>query len=407
MAKQAKITKKKTTSAKTTVKAPASKTAAKPAAKAGAQQVKTGRAVKAASSPKKKPAATGRKTAATKASATPAAAKKEAARAKPAGKGKKTPTAAKPAAKAKVQKKPAASGKTAPRNLRTNPKAALAGKPKAARRGDEARTPDEKSKSKAVKAAVIKKKAGSAQKKGADKNKPVRPIAFTLDEALEIAKTKSTAKGKQQKGKTVADQPKEQKPAAAAGKKEVSEDVPQENRVLGAASVADILGYNPNAKRKKPAGEEGVPTKFARYYKLLVELREHVLSGLDMHTKETLKRSAKDDTGDLSAYSQHMADAGTDTFDRDFALSLVSSEQDALYEIEDAIKRIRNGTYGVCEITGKPINKERLLAVPFAKFSVEGQVEYERTHRRSAYRGGAFGDSGDDSVQFLEDEVEE
>ena len=79
------------------------------------------------------------------------------------------------------------------------------------------------------------------------------------------------------------------------------------------------------------------------------------------------------DAGDLSAYGQHMADAGTDTFDRDFALSMVASEQEALSEIDAAIKRIHDGTYGVCEITQKPIDKERLLAVPFTRYSAEAQ----------------------------------
>jgi DnaK suppressor protein len=88
-----------------------------------------------------------------------------------------------------------------------------------------------------------------------------------------------------------------------------------------------------------------------------------------------------------------MADAGTDTFDRDFALSLVSSEQEALSEIEAAIKRIHDGTYGVCEATQKPIPKERLLAVPFTRYSAEAKKEVERHSHRSQQRGGLFGDT--------------
>ena len=84
-----------------------------------------------------------------------------------------------------------------------------------------------------------------------------------------------------------------------------------------------------------------------RFYRLLLDLRTHLTEGIERHSEETLKRSAKDDAGDLSAYGQHMADAGTDTFDRDFALSMVASEQEALSEIDAAIKRIHDGTYGV------------------------------------------------------------
>ncbi len=217
-----------------------------------------------------------------------------------------------------------------------------------------------------------------------------KPIAFTLDEVREIAKVNIpradeknglAANGAAGKAKAMADEIEAKLKKAA------------QPHFVKAASLADILGYNP-AKQAAPTvlSAAEIDPKFQRYYKLLIELREHVASGLDTHTEQTLKRSAKDDSGDLSGYAQHMADAGTDTFDRDFALSLVSNEQEALAEVEAAIQRIKLGTYGVCELTGKPINKDRLLAVPFARFSVESQTEVERTKRRSAHRAGLFGE---------------
>jgi RNA polymerase-binding transcription factor DksA len=147
-----------------------------------------------------------------------------------------------------------------------------------------------------------------------------------------------------------------------------------------------------------------VPEKYKRYYKLLVDMRRHLTEGIERHSEETLKRSAKDDAGDLSAYGQHMADAGTDTFDRDFALSLVSSEQEALSEIEAAIKRVRDGTYGICEITAKPIAKERLLAVPFTRYSAEAQKQIERNRHHSRAEAGLFGESGDEGGAIARDE---
>jgi RNA polymerase-binding transcription factor DksA len=127
-----------------------------------------------------------------------------------------------------------------------------------------------------------------------------------------------------------------------------------------------------------------------------------------MHTQETLKRSAKEDSGDLSGYSQHMADAGTDTFDRDFALSLVSNEQELLYEIEEALKRIRSGTYGTCEITGQTISADRLAAVPFTRYSLEGQKELEKQRKYGAQRGataGLFAEAtGEDAAALAEDD---
>jgi RNA polymerase-binding transcription factor DksA len=149
------------------------------------------------------------------------------------------------------------------------------------------------------------------------------------------------------------------------------------------ASLADILGFNPTAKEKpkpkwKEYDESRVLRKYLPYFKQLVALRDHVQAGLDFHAQDTLKRSSKDETGDLSSYGQHLADAGTDTFSRDFTLGLVSSEQDLLFEIDEAFQRIFNGTYGICEITGEQIGKERLMAVPFTRYSIEGQQKYEK-----------------------------
>jgi RNA polymerase-binding transcription factor DksA len=224
--------------------------------------------------------------------------------------------------------------------------------------------------------------------------KPAKPIAFTLDEVREIAKTLAT-----QSPETGAKAPRD-----AAGAKAAKVDSPRVDsrpatpNHVKAASLADILGFNPR-KAQKPASEDdsAIPEKFRRYYKLLIELRNHVTGQLDQHTEETLKRSSKDDAGDLSSYGQHMADAGTDTFDRDFALSLVSSEQEALSEIEAAIQRIRHGSYGVCEATQKPIAKERLLAVPFTRYSAEAQKEIERNRYRGRTGAGLFAELGEET----------
>ncbi|MCZ6675011.1 MAG: TraR/DksA C4-type zinc finger protein [Verrucomicrobia bacterium] len=218
--------------------------------------------------------------------------------------------------------------------------------------------------------------------------------AFTLDDVQSLLKTKkpeesnSTAKGTK-------------KVAKKKAKVEV-EDIPHQVQSFGAASLADILGYNPTTETNhRENDEKKVPKKFKVYYKLLVSLRNHVNEELDLHTRETLKKSNKDDSGDIASYSQHMADEGTDNFDRDFALSLVSSEHEALSEIEEAIGRIFDSTYGTCEITGEPISKERLLAVPFTKHSLEGQQQLEKYKRFSVQRGGVFSTGIEDSAQFI------
>jgi RNA polymerase-binding transcription factor DksA len=168
---------------------------------------------------------------------------------------------------------------------------------------------------------------------------------------------------------------------------------------IAAASIADLLGgSNPFRKGEGFVDEsKQVPEKFRRYYRLLVDMRDALHKGLAFHSEEALKKSGKDDAGDLSGYSQHLADAGTDTADRDFALSLISNEQEALKEIADAIERMKKGTYGVCEITNKAIPAARLIAVPFTRYSLEGQKELERNRRAHRRRGGnPLGEIGDE-----------
>ena len=225
---------------------------------------------------------------------------------------------------------------------------------------------------------------------------PAKPIAFSLDEVRAIAKTVTSKSA-------VADS-KLPKAAAKPTPKALELLKPSKPHHIKAASLADILGFNPK-KAKTPLPDEGkdVPEKFKRFYKLLIDLRNHLTAGITLHSEETLKRSSKEDSGDLSSYGQHMADAGTDTFDRDFALSLVSSEQEALSEIDAAIKRIHDGTYGICEITQKPISKDRLLAVPFTRHSAEAQKDIERNRYRGRTAGGLFGE-GEEGGKIASDD---
>ncbi|BET67268.1 hypothetical protein ASA1KI_21860 [Opitutales bacterium ASA1] len=254
--------------------------------------------------------------------------------------------------------------------------------------------------------AQLRKQIVAKARSGA---KVQRAVAFTLDDVRgELARSAPAKPETRRAAPATAKADTPAKPEAAITPTPKEPALPKiEQRSYGAASLADILGYNPVSSERPVDDESKIDKKFLRYYKLLVELRDHVNSGLQTHAEETLKRSSREDSGDLSGYGQHMADAGTDNFDRDFALSLVSNEQEALYEIDQAIKRIKDGTYGICENTGKPISKERLIAVPFARLSIESQIEMEKTQRRSSQRGGVFGDvAGEEGAKFLEDDSE-
>jgi RNA polymerase-binding transcription factor DksA len=116
----------------------------------------------------------------------------------------------------------------------------------------------------------------------------------------------------------------------------------------------------------------------------LLQLRDSLLDAMAGVAKDNLRSRAEG--SEASAFGMHQADAGSDAYDRDFALSLLSQEQDALYEIEEALKRVELGTYGVCEMSGKPISHPRLEALPFARYTVECQSQIEKQSKVSRAR---------------------
>ncbi len=168
------------------------------------------------------------------------------------------------------------------------------------------------------------------------------------------------------------------------------------------ATAAAILG-RPVDQRAVKDVPPTINPKWAKYYKHLLELREQLLKQMDGLAKESAQ--------EIQAFSVHMADSGTDNFDRDFALSLLSSDQDALYEIEAALSRIEKGTYGICELTGKPIPKARLDAIPWARYTVEAQAQLEREgalrQRRFAQLGAIEASGVVESEAESEEEGEE
>ena len=135
----------------------------------------------------------------------------------------------------------------------------------------------------------------------------------------------------------------------------------------------------PLEENLKPAKPPKFSPAFLERQKLkLSELRDHIVDQMQGVTKDSLRERGE---GGGSAFGMHQADAGSDAYEKDFALSLLSQEQDALYEIESALKRIQAHVYGVCEMSGQPIPVARLEAIPFARFTVECQTRFEQEHK--------------------------
>jgi RNA polymerase-binding transcription factor DksA len=104
--------------------------------------------------------------------------------------------------------------------------------------------------------------------------------------------------------------------------------------------------------------------------KWLLRLRENLLEEIQQLTAEAREENPN--------YSMHPADAGTDSFDRDLVLGLASFHNVGIYEIDAALKRIEDGTYGICELTGQKIPWERLEAIPWTRFTMEAERQVNR-----------------------------
>ncbi len=191
--------------------------------------------------------------------------------------------------------------------------------------------------------------------------------------------------------------PVRQATARPAASKKIARHSPK-SRQQSTESPAILLGLNHREKKLDP---------FIRQQKQkLLELRDAMVDSMAGVAQGTLRSRAEG--SEASAFGMHQADAGSDAYDRDFALSLLSQEQDALYEIDQALKRIELGTYGKCEMSGKSIPRARLEAIPFARFTVECQSQLERQNKASRVRQSVtslFGLTEEEGGETEEEEV--
>ena len=316
----------------------------------------------------------------------PAKAKAAATPAKKTVKPAASKTAAAPKKAAAAKKQPAAKSAAAKKPTAVEKKPVSAAKKSAA---DKAKSAPKVSikistgKTSAERAPQAIKTQPAAKNKGRNKVRPSDSIVFTIDDldaylamrasGATAAQTKSAAK--QPAAKTGA--------AKSAVAPTVNKPTSSPKNPVAAASIFDILGFNPvDAPSLEKHQEKEIPRKWKKYYNLLVDLRKHHSRGAENISEEVLKCSAKEDSGDLSSYGQHLADAGSESFERDMAYNLLSNEKEMIAEIDAAIERIKNGTYGICEVTGEPIPESRLEAIPFTRCTKRGQEIKEAQSRK-------------------------
>ena len=131
-----------------------------------------------------------------------------------------------------------------------------------------------------------------------------------------------------------------------------------------------------SSTRKKKRSPTASDVK--HFKQMLLEKRMEILRNVTEIEDEALKKSRLDASGDLSSMPIHMADLGTDNYEQEFALGLMDGERKLLREIDFALERINNGTYGICTETGQPIAKARLEAQPWARYCIEYARKLEK-----------------------------
>jgi len=130
-------------------------------------------------------------------------------------------------------------------------------------------------------------------------------------------------------------------------------------------------------KEKKVSIKKMPKSKLRGYKELLLKERIKLTNELSTLSKDNLKKSQKDASGDLSGYAYHMADLASDSYDREFSLGLASEEQKKLFSIDEALRRIKDGTYGSCLQCGKVISTKRLKAIPNTELCIDCQKSQE------------------------------
>jgi len=216
---------------------------------------------------------------------------------------------------------------------------------------------------------VAKKATKKVGKKAAKKvgKKAAKKVAKKAAKKVVVKKTAKKAVKKVAK-----------KPAKKAAKK-VAKKVTKKPAKKVAKKAAKKVVVKKAAKK---VTRIKVPTKpvvlrgFAKkQHQRLLDLRDGILDAMYGVTHDTLKNTDGMETG---GGGMHTGDAGSDSYDRDFALNLLAKEQDALSEVEQAITRAETGLYGVCEMSGERIPNERLEAIPFARYTVGCQALWEK-----------------------------
>ncbi len=261
----------------------------------------------------------------------------------------------------------------------------------------------------AAKPATPAKKPASSDKAPAAEKKPVAAKAKPLKKA---AAAPVTPPAPVVEAKEVA-------PKAAPATKKQPAVKPRSSVVDYPAPPAPVKPpFVPPKAAPAPTGEMATPGSngshspafIQKQRQRLLDLRDDLVDAVSGMARDTIRNAPEG--SEASGSGQHQGDAGSDAYDRDFALSVLAKEQDALYEIEQALRRIQSGSYGICEMSTRKIPQARLEAIPFARLTVECQAQWEKEYGNRRFRpsnevgfsGGKYAEDEDSETVSLDED---
>lgn len=289
---------------------------------------------------------------------------------------------------------------------------------------------------KTSKKPAAKKAVKKPEKKAAKKPSPEKPAAKkTAKKVVKKAEPSETAKKVVKKAAPKKKVPAKATKKAAPAKKVIEKEVTKAAPPVKPAKKKAVVKKKPTARKSSlistppppaPIKPRFVPPKAATIRKSsatggshsasfiekqrqrLLDLRDSLADSMTGMTRDTIRNGPEG--SEASGSGEHQGDAGSDAYDRDFALSVLANEQDALYEVEQALFRITKGVYGNCEMCSHKIPATRLEAIPFARLTVEEQANWEKEYGNRRFRpsdevgfsGGVSQEDGDSLTVSLD-----